>query len=233
MKHLLNLKSSNPAQHIGGILWLQGSVKGYSQASICGLMKISIMELGLSDSGQPSTNNTTYAKDNNAFGMLHPSKRKTTSTGSRELSGGYKSAVYKSVWDSVADVFLWLEYNKIPDSVKKAENCDAIIDFCQSNKWMTDMSNYKKISTTKADGFVKGGRNAFFVRLVAFTSITIILVGLLLKKNRVKYRAYYNKLGGFGKLLLTKPATARRVARRAVRTRVTRARNYVRRKAKK
>jgi hypothetical protein len=180
---MINLKTSNPGQHIGGILWLQGTFKGYSMESITGLMKISIFELGINAEGKPSANNTTYTKDNNAFGMLHPSVRKTTSTGSRTLSGGEKSAVYKSVWDSIADVFLWMEYNKISDAIKKSKNPNDIIDFAESKSWMKSMANYKASSNDKAKDFVEKGRNAFLIRLVAFASITIVVIGMLLKKK--------------------------------------------------
>lgn len=234
---MFNLKTKNPGQHIGGILWLQGTIKGYSQASICGLMKISMFELGMNPEGIPSQNNTTYSKDNNMSGMLMPSKRKTTATSSRTLTNGQISAVYSSVWASVTDVFLWLEYNKIPDDVKKSDNCNTIITFCESKAWMKDMSNYKKVDDEKAKGFVTDGRNAFFIRVAIYTSVSIMVVGFLLKKNRTKYRMYYKKLGAFGKLLLTKPTAARRVVRtktqRAVRRTRTRVRAIRRRYTKK
>ena len=230
---MINLKESNPAAHIGGLLWLQGNIKGYSSASICGLMKISMFELGIDSEGKPSANNTTYKEDNNAFGMQLPKVRPTKAKGERKLSNGDSSAKFSSVWDSVADVFLWLEYNKTPDSVKKAENCDSIIDFCQSKSWMPDMTNYKKVSTTRAESFVKEGRNAFFIRVAVYTSISIVVIGFLLKKNRVKFRAYYNKLGIVGKTLLPKPAAIRRRAKKVVSRTRARVRVYRRSRAKK
>ena len=218
---MINLKESNPAQHIGGILWIQGNMNGYSSASICGLMKISMFELGIQPDGKPSSKNTTYKQDNNAFGMSFPVKRPTKAKESRTLSDGNTSAVFASVWDSVADTFLWFKYHNIPDNIKKADNCDAIIDFAQSKSWIADMSNYKKLSTDEATKFINDGRNALLVRVAVFTSISIIVLGAFLKKsNRVKYRQYFNKLGIVGKTLLPKPATIRKRARKvATRTR--------------
>ena len=231
---MINLKKNNPAQHIGGILWLQGNINGYSSASICGLMKIAIMELGLSDDGKPSPNNTTYDQDNNVFGMQMPKVRPTKAKRSRTLSNGDTSAVFASVWDSVADIFLWLKYNKIPDTVKKSDNCDAIIDFAQSKSWMPDMSNYKKISTEKASKFIESGRNALFLRVAVFTSITIVLLGYFLKKSsRTKYRAYFNKLGVIGKTLLPKPVAIRKRVRKTATRVAARRRMYRMRRSKK
>jgi len=50
-----------------------------------------------------------FMENNNAFGMRQPEKRPTVSIGENR---GY--AVYESVEDSIRDLILWFDYNKIP-----------------------------------------------------------------------------------------------------------------------
>jgi len=234
----LTYKNSCPGKHIGGLLWLQGKLKGYSNESITGLMKISAMELGLSTDGKPAANNTTYAEDNNPWGMSCVKVRPTTQTGCRELKDGNTSGVYPSVWAGVADIFKWLDYNKIGDDVKKSNNPDTIIDFCESSNWMPNMSNYKKIDDARSLKFVNDGRDALLMRVGIFSVTAMFLLGIFLKKNsRAKFNAYRKKLGVIGSTMFGKAQTMRRrMTKKATSTTrrvVSAARRYYRRRKSK
>lgn len=63
-------------------------------------------------------NSPVYLNLNNGFGMIHPRKRPTLSTGpgSRTqpgIEGGNPYATYNNLEDSAKDLVLWLNYNKI------------------------------------------------------------------------------------------------------------------------
>jgi hypothetical protein len=229
---MINLKTSNPAQHIGAILWLQGKLKGFNSSAIIGLMKIPIMELGLTENGKVSPNNSTYEQDNNPTGMSAVRVRKTTATSSRTLKDGNTSSVYPSVWAGIADLFLWMDYNGISDAVKNVKEPNEVITLFASKKWLGNnpMDSYKSISNERAEKFIKGGQQALAIRVVVFSLASIMLIGIFLKSKKTKYRKFRKALGPIGQTLLKPmPIIRRRAKRTKTRVRAIR-RTYSKRK---
>jgi len=69
-----------------------------------------------------------FKRNNNAFGMVHPRRRQTTSLGPGPArqpgsEGGSAYASYSDVAQSTEDLVLWLKYNKINwDNINTAED---------------------------------------------------------------------------------------------------------------
>lgn len=214
---MINLKTENPGAHIGGILWLlqQTKHRDYSDASILGLMKISMFELGITkEDGKTASANKCYAEDNNPWGMACVSVRPTTQNGCRTSTSGETFGKYASVYDGVCDVFLWLEYNKIPDAVKKSDNASDIISFAESKKWFPDMTGHKNNNSDLAKSFITKGRNALLLRVGLFTALAIIVIGFLLKGS--KKASFKKALGPLGALVPKAKTATRRMTRRTM-----------------
>lgn len=68
-----------------------------------------------------------FKRNNNAFGMIHPRRRQTTSLGPGPAKqpgseGGAGYASYSDVSQSAKDLLLWLEFNRVPwDNINTAE----------------------------------------------------------------------------------------------------------------
>lgn len=81
-------------------------LKGYSLSSIKFLIK----------QYQNETANGTsrlFQSNHNAFGMSCPMIRPTTAIGCENLSDGNTNAVFRSVWSSLKDRYLWDKYFNI------------------------------------------------------------------------------------------------------------------------
>jgi hypothetical protein len=235
---MINLKDTNAGAHIGGCLWLLGNTKyrEYSPESLIGLMKISINELGLSADGQPAPSNKCYQSENNPWGMACISKRETTSDKCGRTNAGSTGtesfAHYPTVYKGVEDVFYWMKSNKIPNDVASSKNPSDIITFAESKGWYPKMDAHRAISTDKAKGFIDTGRNAFFVRVGLFATLSIIVLSLVLKpRARAKMKKALGPLGGLVKSGTT--TVRRKVKRTATRTAVRARRSYRRMRAKK
>lgn len=75
-----------------------------------------------------------YKRLNNGFGMLHPKRRPTLSTGGGSAQptseGGGKYATYRNLEDSAKDLVLWLKYNRVPWT--KINNADQYVAWIKS-----------------------------------------------------------------------------------------------------
>ena len=209
----------SPAVHIGGILWAQSVLNGWSQGFIQGLMKISTFEIGYGDDGEPASTNKCYYLDKNPWGMLFPSVRPTTAISSRSTNDGVnnvKYAVYKSYWSAVKDVALWLQYNKAPDSLYKTSDPLDVVKFCEQKNWNTNMvSNHGNVPTAKVEGFIKNGKTRVLIMSVVMTSLTIFTLSRIFKgPTRTKF------LKAIGPLKVLAGKTTSRVRRTLTRGRV-------------
>lgn len=235
-----------PAIHIGGILWTQSILNGWSKGFIEGLMKISTFEIGYDDSGEPASTNKCYYLDKNAFGMLLPSVRKTTAIGSRSTNDGVnnvKYAVYSSYWSSVKDVILWLEYNNAPASLYKTTEPMDVIVFAENKSWNSNMiPNHGAVSTDKVDTFINKGKMRVIIMTLVMTSLTIFTLSRIFKGST---KTKFMKAIGPLKLFASKSATrvrrtttrgrvaVRRTMRRAKTTMSKTPRRYFRRRTSK
>lgn len=209
----------SPAVHIGGILWTQSVMNGWSQGFIEGLLKISTFECGFDESGEPASTNKCYYLDKNPWGMLFPSVRPTTAISSRATNDGVnnvKYAVYKSYWSAVKDVVLWLQYNKAPDSLFKTSDPLDVVTFCESKGWNTSMvQNHGNVSTDKVRGFIAKGKTRVIIMAVVMTSVTIFTLSRIFKgSTKTKF------LKAIGPLKVFASKTAMRTRRTMTRGRV-------------
>jgi hypothetical protein len=168
------------------VIDLAGLISGWGSE-----MRNLAMNVAMFESGHFTSN--IFKNNHNAFGMMQPKIRKTTSIGDKD---GF--ATYSNLFQSARDFFLWCKDRGLSSSSTYKDGYEIMVSAGYMGTAQTDVDNYTAYMM-RSDRGVHSLVIPFLLWVFLPLVVIIIIVVITSSKGSSKTKAFFSKMNIFKK----------------------------------